>query len=486
MEAGIRLQSALTRPIPFLLLALLTLPPVAVAETDETIPALAVIDVRRSGDDLVVLLRADRSVTAAKVRLESNGVTVGLPDWERAAWTRGERLDWTYKLLKDVDTATLVFGFTESYGVEREQRHTFYVPDPPPATSTTGAPKVLVTQATAAGKAVAVDLQNVGDVEARGVVVSLEDAQQRKVGSPYSRTVAPIAPGASGRASFELLADSSQVVVALEYANRTERTTVTLLGRAVEETGEANVTLATDLPFREVDLGRSADYAVTVRNAGRPSLVQLQVEGLPQGYSARFFVGGSPVPSLYVDRNQTRGVTLTVTVPNSPQEVDRTVDFVLDALVNGTRAGRLEMGVAVRGVGRLEVSSAGEEQPLPAGGEASFRVQVKNAGSAPLFNVELDSRRPYGWTVRTEPRVLDRLDPNETATFTVRARAPDVLAGGRYTLDVAAKSGETASRFETLPMRVEEAESGGGWLWLVFLLIIAGILGFGAWWKWRG
>lgn len=479
----------MTRQVPVLLLALLTVPalaPLAAAETDETLSALAVIDVRRAGDDLVVQLRADRSVTAAKVRLESNGVTVGLPDWERAAWTRGEQANWTYKLLKDVDSATLVFRFVETYGVEREQRHTLYVPDPPPASSTTGAPKVLVTQASAAGRAVAVDLHNVGDVEARGVVVSLEDAQQRKVASPYSRTVASIGPSGTARAAFELLLDASQVVVALEYANRTERTTVTLLGRAAEETGEANVTLATDLPFREVDLGRSVDYAITVRNAGRPSLVQLQVEGLPQGYSARFFVGGSAVPSLYVDRNQTRGVTLTITVPNSPQEVDRTVDFTLDALVNGTRAGRLEMGVAVRGVGRLELAATGEEAALPAGGEASFRVTVRNTGSAPLFNVELDSRRPYGWTVRTEPRLIDRLDPNETATFTVQARAPDVLAGGRYSLDVAAKSGESASRFETLQMQVEEPESGGGWLWLVFLLVIAGILGFGAWWKWRG
>lgn len=478
----------MTRPVAILLLALLLAPATALAQPDEVVHALVVIDVSRAGDDLLVKLRADRTVNDAKVRLESAGVTVGLPDWERASWTRGEQATWSFKLLKDVDSATLVMQFTETYGVDRTQTHTFYVPDPPPATSTTGAPKVLVTQATVAGKAVAVDLQNAGDVEARGVVVSLEDASQRKVASPYSRTVASIGgAGGTARVAFDLVSDMTQVVVALEYANRTERTTVTLLGRPAEEAaGEANVSLSTDLPFREVDLGRSADYAVTVRNAGRPSLVQLSVEGLPQGYSARFFVGGSAVPSLYVDRNQTRQVTLTITVPNAPGEVDRTVDFALDALVNGTRAGRLEMGVAVRGVGKLDISSTGGEQALPAGGEASFRVTVRNTGSAPLFNVELDSRRPYGWTVRTEPRRVDRLDPNETATFTVNARAPDVLAGGRYSLDVSAKAGEATSTFETLQVNVEDAESGGGWLWLTFLLVIAAILGFGAWWKWRG
>lgn len=480
-------KAPLTRIAAVLLLVLLAAPPV-LAQTDEVIQALAVIDVRRSGDDLVVQLRADRAIESAKVRLESNGVAVGLPDWERAAWTKGEQANWTYKLLKDVDSATLVFAFRETYGVVREQRYTFYVPDPPSPTSSTGAPKVLVTQATAAARNVVLDLQNVGDVAARDVVVSLEDAQQRKVASPYSRTVASIgASGGATRVAFDLIVDASQVVVALEYANRTERTTVTLVGRAADEaTGDANVSLSTDLPFREVDVGRSVDYAVTVRNLGRPSLVQLEVGGLPQGYSARFFVGGSAVPSLYVDRNQTRQVTLTITVPNSAAEVDRTADFRLDALVNGTRAGSLAMGVAVRGVGQLVLTSKEGEQTLPAGGEASFRVEVRNTGTAPLFNVELDSRRPYGWTVRTEPRRIDRIDPNETAAFTVQARAPDVLAGGRYALDVAAKSGDTTSRFETLEMQVEDAQGGGGWLWLAFLLVIAAILGFGAWWKWRG
>lgn len=470
-------------------LLLLSLPAIswpAAAQGDADVPALTVMGLRRAGDDLTVHLRGDRAIAGIEVRLLSSGVTVGLPEWERAAWGAGEHANWTYRLLRDVDSATLVFTFTESYGTFREQQHTLYVPDAPPASSTTGAAKVIVSQATAAARAVTVDLQNVGDVEARSVIVSLEDASQRKVASPYSRTVSFIAAGGGAQARFELLEDLRQVVVALEYGNRTERTTVTLLGTAApEEAGEANVTLSTDLPFREVDLGRAADYAVTLRNLGRPSLVQLSVEGLAQGYSARFFVGGSAVPSLYLDRNQTRQVTLSITVPNSADQVDQTVDFTLVARVNGTEAGRLSMGVAVRGVGRLEITATGEEQPLPPGGEATFRVEVRNVGSAPLFNVQLDSRRPYGWTVRTEPRTIDRLDPGQSGAFTVIARAPDVLAGGRYSMDVSATSGETVSLFETLSMEVEEPETGGGWLWIAFLVVIAGILGFGAWWRWR-
>lgn len=468
-----------------LALAILLAPGLLVHADAQGTPGFSVIALRRVGDDVTLELRANFDVRNVIVRLDSAGSILGTPDWERATWASGERATGTFHLLRDADSGRLVITYQTATGVTREQVESIFIPDPP--SSGAGAARLLVTRATLAARAVSIELANVGDVEARPVVVSIEDTQQRKIATPYSRALDVLAAGATTRVPFDLLEDARDVVIALEYSGRTERTRVTLTATATTDdgTGDANVTLSTDLPFREVDVGRSADYAVSVRNLGRPALVQLAVAGLPSGYSARFFVGGSAVPSLYVDRNQTRQVTLTVTVPNSNAEVDRTVDFSLGASVNGTNAGRLAMGLAVRGVGKLEIDAEEPQAQLPQGGEAAFRVEVRNAGSAPLFNVELESRRPYGWTIRTEPRVLDRLDPGQSASFVVQARAPDVLAGGRYSLDVAAKTGDVASRFETLSMEVQEPASSGGWLWIVFLVIIAAILGFGAWWKWR-
>lgn len=472
-----------------LLVILLSVPAVSLTASaqDSTPPAFSIIDARRVGDDLTLQIRANRAVIDVTVQLTAQGNVVGVPDWERAAWAAGEHANWTFRLLKDVDSAALLYRFTEGAGVKREQTANIFVPDAPPPTSTSGTPRLLVVQARLSGSSLQVNLTNAGDVEARNVVISIEDGQQKKIATPFARTLASVPPGGAGQATFLVPEGTAQVVIALEYANRTERTSVAVTGGpSADVGGDVNVTLSTDLPFREVDLGRSVDYAITVRNQGRPSLVQLSVEGLATGYSARFFVGGSAVPSVYIDRNQTRQVTLSITVPNSASEVDRTLDFTLLAHSNGTKAGQLAMGIAVRGVARLEIQSSSDEPTLPPGGEATFRVEVRNTGSAPIFNVELDSRRPYGWTVRTEPRLIDRLDPGDAGSFTVQARAPDVIAGGRYSLDVSAKSGDVVSRIETLSVEVEEGSSSGGWLWLVFLLVIAGILGFGAWWKWRG
>lgn len=449
---------------------------------------LTLVGLVRDRTALTVAMRANENLSAATVRLTDAGAIAGLPDWQRGEWATGERAEWTFELLSELDTATLTWEVQPRGGVARSGSIEVQVPasrEPPAASG----PRVVVTSATLRGTTATVNVTNYGDAAARNVVLAVEDGAQRRIASPLTRVISSLAPNGVASLDFQLPENVVDVVVALDAGNGTVRTAVTLqrAGASAGGGGDAvNVTLSTDLPFREVDLGRSADYAVQVRNNGAPSLVQLRIEGMPPGYSARFFVGGSAVPSLYIDRNQTRQATLSVTVPSAREEVDRTVDFQVIASVNGTEAQRLEMGIAVRGVGQLEVSTREAEAPIPAGGQSTFEVTVRNAGSAPVFNVEFDSRRPYGWTVRVEPRRVDRIDAGGTAAVSVEVRAPDVIGSGRYSVEVAARSGETTSRYVSLDLRVDEAQGGGGWVWGVLLVIIAGILGFAGWWKWKG
>ncbi|HUR69898.1 MAG TPA: NEW3 domain-containing protein [Candidatus Thermoplasmatota archaeon] len=448
---------------------------------------LTVVEVARTRDALVVALRATENLTDVVVRLTEDDAIVGLPEWRRESWDEDERAAWSFELLHDLTRAALDWEALDAHGEPRSGTLAVAVPAAP--TSDGDGTRLMVTTALLQGTTATITVTNYGDEAARDLVVSIEDRDERRIATPLTALVASLAPGARASPQFTLPENVVDVVVVLDHANATTRTALTLQRAGVgngTDTGGPNVTLSTDLPFREVDLGRSADFSVQVRNNGAPALVQLRADGLPQGYSARFFVGGSAVPSLYLDRNQTRQATLTVTVPSARTEVDRTADFAVVASVNGTETQRLKMGVAVRGVGQLEVSSAESEAPLTPGGTATFQVVVKNSGSAPVFNVELDSRRPYGWTVRVEPRRLDRLDPGATSAVSVEVRAPDVIGGGRYTVDVAAKADDLTSRYVPLAMSIDEPSGGGGWVWGVMLVAIAGILGFAAWWKWRG
>lgn len=447
--------------------------------------AFTLLAVARSGDNVTFDVKAVRVAVAVTVSLYDGGTLAALPEKQVAHWDPGEERSLTFTLLKDVKSATLAFRWSADGGTKSQN---IGVPIPAREESSGGgAPRVLVDSVTLRGTNLTVAMTNVGNATTGALVASVEDAQGRKLATPYYRTLPALSAGATAEAKFSLPQKLEAVVVALEYAGRTERTAVVV--RVDDAAGGSttapptNVTLRTDLAFREADIGRTVDFVLTVRNAGRLALVQLDVDGLPTGYSARFFVGGSAVPSLYLDRNQSRQVTLSLTVPNSEAEVDRTADFAVVARVNGTPHARLPMGLVVRGVGQLEVSGTELIASVPPGGTGRFTITVRNVGSAPVFDVELTSNRPYGWTMRFDPRRLDRLDPDQSQSVSVEVRAPDVIGPGRYVTDVSAKSGDVTSRATTLSLEVPEAESTGGWLWVVFLGLIAGTLGFAAWRK---
>lgn len=464
-------------------------PPPAAAQTSD---AFALLSVARAGDVVTVELKAIRYVFDPTFSLTADGALAALPERTTGQWKTGDVGKLNFTLIDPaLARATLSMRWIDSSGSSITHTISFPVParssSPPPA----GAPRLLVASATLAGRTLDVEISNGGTAGSKSVLVSVEDEGGRKIGSPFYRDLAPIAAGRSATARFDVPDSLASVVVAVEHDGATARTAV-VVRRTSATTGggtptpATNVSLATELPFREVDVGRTVDYALTVRNSGRLALVQLEAIGLPSGYSARFFVGGSAVPSLYLDRNQTRQVTLSITVPNAAAEVDRTVDFSVRAMVNGTEAARLNAGLAVRGVGKLEIASGELFANVPPGGTGTFTVTVRNTGSAPLFDVQLDSRRPYGWTLRFDPRTLDRLDPGQSASVSVEVRAPDVVGPGRYTTDLTAKTGDVTSRATTLAMEVEEPGGGASWLWIVFLAAIGGVLALAAKFRRKG
>lgn len=447
----------------------------------------SVLRIDRAGDQVSIQLRANADARNVSVALMAGDTFLGLPEQEYAQWSKDETRTATFTLLKDADSATIRFRWTHTTAGNVVRTTDVFLP----AAGSTGGggARIVISDSALDGSTLRLELANVGEAASTKFVVSLEDASQRKIGEPYFRSIDGIAPGAHATATFSVAEGLQEAVVAVEHAGQTERTRLALRGSSSGSPthGPTDISLTTDLPFREIDIGRSADFAVTVRNAGSLALVQLEVEGLPPGYSARFFVGGSAVPSIYLDNNQTRQATLSVTVPNSQEEVDRTIDFATVARVNGTELASLSMGLAVRGIGKLAVASDEILAPMGPSGETRAGVTVTNTGTAPLFDVQLDARRPYGWTIRTEPARIERLDPGESATVSVQVRAPDVIAAGRYSADVSARSGEVASQWVTLDMEVQSEDGGsGGWLWLLFVGMIAGTLGFGAWKKRQG
>src|SRR5688572_14151865 len=154
-----RPASPRSRLLPRLLLAIALLLPVLSIQADAQPlpPAITIVSATRTGDDLTLHVRANRDFFDSTIRISSNGVTAGLPQWEKERWTDGEHASWTFHLLKDLDSVTVTHAYFEGAGVFREQTEDIFVPRPTGASPTGAAPRLTVVGASLSGTTLRVD-----------------------------------------------------------------------------------------------------------------------------------------------------------------------------------------------------------------------------------------------------------------------------------------------------------------------------------------
>lgn len=305
-------------------------------------------------------------------------------------------------------------------------------------------------------------LRNVGGAPTGPVRVALEDASGLRIGSPLSRTVGDIAVGAEANVSFTVPASTDEATVVLEYDDR-EDTLAVRLDPAGD--GGAPLELTTDLPSREGEPGGAVSYSLTLANEGSERLASLHAAGLPQGYTARFSIGGSAASDVLLPADGSRTVVATVTLPEGAgRDAGTSLPFEVRA-VAGEEEAVASLTLSVRGAGKLELQGQNWFTSLAPGGTQSVTVTLRNTGSAALHDVTPDATRPTGWRVSFDPATLDKLDPGEARSVKVTVEPPPDVGSGRYVLDVTAASSDVSARPRSLSVEiVEESSSSLGWL----------------------
>lgn len=77
------------------------------------------------------------------------------------------------------------------------------------------------------------------------------------------------------------------------------------------------LTLFTRYPSQELAIGDSITFPLTLRSAGAPQLVQLELQSLPEGWSASFRGDGKVIHSAFVDAKEDTKVDLKVETPRA-------------------------------------------------------------------------------------------------------------------------------------------------------------------------
>jgi uncharacterized membrane protein len=245
----------------------------------------------------------------------------------------------------------------------------------------------------------------------------------------------------------------------------------------------AKLTLNPQLPELRGTSKSSFDFQLGIKNdSGKKVTVSLAAQA-PQNFDATFTeqYGSQELNALPLDAGQSKDVKLKIKPPNtvaagkynvtakvSAEDASAAADLVLDI------TGQPKIDIAGRD-GRLNASAS-------AGVETSVPVVLTNSGTAAAEQIELSGSGPSGWKINFEPKVVDRIAPNESKDVQALITPPAKAIAGDYVTTLRASArGESAS--QTFRMAVVTSTMWGivgvALIGIALLVLVGAVAWFG-------
>ncbi len=201
----------------------------------------------------------------------------------------------------------------------------------------------------------------------------------------------------------------------------------------------AKLSLMPQLPELRGSSHSSFEYTLTIKNdSGKKLLVSLAAQA-PQNFDTSFTeaYGTQQLTAIPVDPGKTKDVKLKVSPPDSVDAGHYPV-----AVQIGAEDAKATAQVALDITGQPKLTLAGRDGLLSmratAGRDSSVPVVVTNTGTAPAQNVELSGNAPSGWKVSFEPKMIDRIAPNQNKEVQAIIRPSDKAIAGDYVANLSA------------------------------------------------
>jgi uncharacterized membrane protein len=209
----------------------------------------------------------------------------------------------------------------------------------------------------------------------------------------------------------------------------------------------AKLSLQPELPELRGSATSSFEYTMTIKNdSGKKLLVSLTADA-PHNFDTSFTeaYGTQQLTAIPVDAGKTKDVKLKVTPPDTVDAGHYPVSVRIAA-----EDAHAVAKVALDITGQPKLSLAGREGLLSArataGGESAVPVIVTNTGTAPAEHVTLSASAPNDWKITFNPKIIDRIAPNQHKEVQALIKPPANAIAGDYvtTLD-ASSHGETGT-----------------------------------------
>jgi uncharacterized membrane protein len=245
----------------------------------------------------------------------------------------------------------------------------------------------------------------------------------------------------------------------------------------------AKLSLQSQLPELRGSSSSTFEYTLTIKNdSGKKELVSLAADA-PHNFDTSFTeaYGSQQLTAIPVDAGKTKDVKLKVVPPST---VDAGHYKVTARIAAEDAHATTDLKLDITGEPKLEL--AGREGILSArataGTETSIPIVVTNTGTAPAEQVQLSGNAPSGWKVTFEPKIIDRIPPNQHKEVQALIRPTAKAIAGDYVTTLNASSrGENANANFRVTVTTSTAWgiAGAGIIGAALLIMVGAVARFG-------
>jgi len=205
--------------------------------------------------------------------------------------------------------------------------------------------------------------------------------------------------------------------------------------------GSPDLVLFTSYPSQVIGMDENVNLTLKLRTETSPQVVRLEMQQIPEGWTATFRGGGKIIKAVYVEPNKEASVTLKLEPPSDVAA--GTYRFVVAARGDGTEANLpIELTVKEKLPPRLSFET---ELPILQGSRSTtfrFNTTLKNEGDEDL-TVNLIANAPDGFIVKFKLSGQEvtslPLEANQSKRLNIEARAFADVPAGAYPFTVRAQ-----------------------------------------------
>lgn len=189
----------------------------------------------------------------------------------------------------------------------------------------------------------------------------------------------------------------------------------------------------------------------------------------PPGWVVTFNVDYKQVSSVSIDANHAKGVKINVVPPLETK--GGLYKILINAGTTSTSA-NLELETVITGSYNMVLTTPTGllSDNISEGEEKKINLLVKNTGTAEFKDIKLNSSAPVNWEVTFDPKVVEKLEPGESAQVVATIKVAKKTIAGDYVTRFEANGNGINTKAEfrisvKTPLFV-------GWLGIMIILIV--------------